>query len=117
MWNQLEINSSCFSLVLFEIFSELIPEFRMRDVNQRFCSLADGFAEQIRDAVFRYNVVDFVSSGRDRSSRLQSGNDTGNGVVLRGGRQRGVAGPGRARERRGAARLARSHDGGLCAGG
>ena len=74
-------------LHLLSSFGQFRPEVRMRNGYQLQSALFDGFAVQLRHAIFRHDVVHLVFARRDGCTLRQHGGDARHGVVFGGGGQ------------------------------
>src|SRR5690242_21429069 len=64
------------------MFSKLIAELRMSDVDQGLRALPNRFAMQVRDAVFRDYVMNVGATGYYTRARRQHRHDARNRIVL-----------------------------------
>jgi hypothetical protein len=58
---------------LLVVFSQLVPEIRMRDPDQGFAPLPESFALQGDDSIFGCHMIHVVAGGGDRLPGLEAG--------------------------------------------
>ena len=68
--------------MLFGKVSQLIPEFRMGDVDEFTRSLSQAFTMQICNSVFRDNIMYVPSRSHHTCTFLQMRNDLANRLIL-----------------------------------